>query len=205
MNLVLASSSPRRSDLLRQAGIEFGNIVPAVTEEDYHCLEPETMVSRLALEKALSVSSGLTGGLVLGADTVVLCREKVLGKPVNREEACRMLDILQGKRHDVITGLALVDAATKKARTALSRTRVWMRRLSRAEIERYVDTGEPYGKAGAYAIQGRAALFVDKIEGCFFNVVGLPLGLLHTMLSDAGFGTWLNGKDGDLEKQPHHD
>jgi len=162
--LILASESPRRAELLRQVAIPFRIVPPAVSEELSGKPSPQEMVALLAL-------------YVLGADTVVLHDETVLGKPVDPEDAVRMLRLLSGSRHSVLTGLALVNAATGYLLERLSLTQVWIKTLAEDEIKAYVATGEPFDKAGAYGIQGKGALLVEKIEGCYFNVVGLPLSL----------------------------
>lgn len=197
MKLVLASASPRRAALLMQAGIPFRVEAPSLEEEISPGEKPDRVVVRLALEKALSVSGSCGRAFVLGADTIVVCRDEVLGKPADRDDARRMLNLLGGKQHHVYTGLALVNASTGGYETAVARTRVWLKALSAGEIEAYLDTAEPMDKAGAYAIQGRAGLFVDRIDGCYSNVVGLPLGLLFELMKKMQFRTWLVRKDGD--------
>jgi len=154
------------------------------------------MVALLALRKARAVSDQLPEGYVLGADTVVLHDETVLGKPVDPEDAVRMLRLLSGGRHSVLTGLALVNAATGYLLERLSLTQVWIKTLAEDEIKAYVATGEPFDKAGAYGIQGKGALLVEKIEGCYFNVVGLPLSLLNEMITEMNIPTWLSRKGG---------
>ena len=136
------------------------------------------------------VAAGLREGIVLGADTVVYHRGEVLGKPADLDEARRMLRRLSGGQHSVITGLALVDARTNICESDFAETRVWMRALEDELIDAYVATGEPMDKAGAYAIQGKAALFVERIEGCYFNVVGLPLYQLSLLLSRMEIKPW---------------
>lgn len=196
MSLVLASASPRRADLLRQAGLEFTVIKPLVNEELPAGEQPEKMVIKLARRKALDVIGRLECGHVLGADTIVVCGGVKLGKPADDEEARRMLGLLSGNVHDVYTGLALYDVTGGDFQTGFSRTRVWMKPLEQAYINRYVESGEPLDKAGAYGIQGRGAVFIDRIEGCYFNVVGLPLSLLFELLIRMKVPTWLSRKDG---------
>ncbi len=182
MNLVLASASPRRAALLRQVGISFEIIKPGIEENPDYTLSPGEMAAKLAREKALKVSNSLEFGIILAADTIVLYRGKILGKPHDPEDARCMLNLLNGDVHEVLTGLILLDAASGKEESAISVTRVWMKDLSDHEIDDYINSGEPFDKAGAYGIQGKAALFVEKIEGCYFNVVGLPLGLLFDLM-----------------------
>ena len=182
MKLILASRSPRRRELLRQAGI--GCIVdPSDIEE---CVlpgeSPERFAKRVALDKAQDTAKRHKTGLILGADTIVLVDGDILGKPVSTADAVSMLTRLSGRTHTVMTAVALVDAATGRSAVEAETTEVRMRTLARDEIEEYVATGEPMDKAGAYGIQGRAALFVESVNGCFFNVVGLPLARLSRML-----------------------
>lgn len=196
MELILASASPRRAGLLRQAGIPF-RVIPGTVDEGEAAggRPPVEMVVSLALAKTRQVAGGLSGGLVLGADTVVVHRGEVLGKPRDAAEARRMLRRLSGGRHSVFTGLALMDTATGRYETGCSETRVWMRALESELIDAYVATGEPMDKAGAYAIQEKAACFVEKIEGCYFNVVGLPLNQLYLLLSRMDIKPWITWRD----------
>ncbi|MDZ4133077.1 MAG: Maf family protein [Dethiobacteria bacterium] len=196
MTLILASESPRRAELLRQVAIPFRIVAPAVSEELSGRPSPEEMVAQLALRKAQAVSDRLPDGYVLGADTVVLHGETVLGKPVDSDDAARMLRLLSGGRHSVLTGLALVNAATGDLLERFSLTQVWVKTLADSEIRAYIATGEPFDKAGAYGIQGKGALLVEKIEGCYFNVVGLPLSLLNEMIAEMNIPTWLSRKGG---------
>jgi septum formation protein len=196
LTLILASESPRRAELLRQVAIPFRVVAPAVTEELSGRPSPEEMVALLALRKARAVSDRLPVGYVIGADTIVLHGETVLGKPVDSDDAERMLRLLSGDRHSVLTGLALVNAANGYLLERLSLTQVWIKTLADDEIKAYIATGEPFDKAGAYGIQGKGALLVEKIEGCYFNVVGLPLSLLNQMITEMNIPTWLSRKDG---------
>ncbi|MGD0095714.1 MAG: Maf family protein [Terracidiphilus sp.] len=183
--LILASASPRRRDLLAQAGYWF-EVHPAHIPEDPRINEdPIAYVTRLAREKAEAVlaelSSKYTEPLqVLGADTTVTIDNQILGKPEDCADAERMLRLLSGRRHQVITGVALVTA--DRAETAAETTSVQFLELSGEEIAAYVATGEPMDKAGGYAIQGRAARWIPRIEGCYFNVVGLPIALVSGLL-----------------------
>jgi len=192
--LVLASASPRRRELLTQAGFSF-QVYPAhIPEDPLEGEDPFTYVTRLAREKAeavfseLTASSGQVGKVrldgqslaVLGADTTVTLDNHILGKPEDAADAARMLRLLSGRMHRVITGVALVTA--EGSEVAAEATAVRFQALSDEEIAAYVATGEPMDKAGAYAIQGRAARWIPRIEGCYFNVVGLPLALVATLL-----------------------
>ena len=144
-------------------------------------------MTRLAVEKAKSVAVGLASGLVIGADTIVVYRRQILGKPAGAAEAAEMLQKLQGDTHEVFTGIALVDASSGKCATSHERTEVLFRPLEAEEIRRYVATGEPLDKAGAYGAQGIGAAFVEHINGSYTNVVGLPLSRLTLMLRDFGY------------------
>ena len=191
MKLILASASPRRAALLRQAGIPHRVVLSDLKiEERPEIFTPAELAVYLALQKARRVAAGLREGIVLGADTVVYHRGEVLGKPADLDEARRMLRRLSGGQHSVITGLALVNARTNICESDFAETRVWMRALEDELIDAYVATGEPMDKAGAYAIQGKAALFVERIEGCYFNVVGLPLYQLSLLLSRMEIKPW---------------
>lgn len=200
MKLILASASPRRADLLRQAGIDFQVVVPDISEDLDGSLPLSEIVVRLALRKALTVSKRFDHGFVLAADTLVIHRGIILGKPVDQDNARRMLSLLSGDEHEVMTGMVLVDAASGRSENAFSVTRVWLKAMTVSEIEVYIATGEPLDKAGAYGIQGRAALFVEKIEGCYFNVVGLPLSLLYDLMKSMQAPIWLSRKDRDNAK-----
>jgi len=176
---VLASRSPRRQEILRQAGIAFTVRAPEVDETPLVGEKPEDYVQRLAEAKALAAPCR-AGETVLGADTTVVIDGEMLGKPENGDDARRMLRLLAGRRHEVLTGVCL------KRENGLVRdyaaTAVWFAPLSTREIDDYVATGEPMDKAGAYAIQGLASKFVTRIEGCYFNVMGLPVALVYRRL-----------------------
>jgi septum formation protein len=186
--LVLASASPRRKELLTQAGYQF-IVVPAnIPEEHRPAEDPAAFVTRLALEKAQSVFDQVGDVaseepvLVLGADTTVLVAGEILGKPRDKADAARMLRLLSGRTHQVITGVCLI--SENKTEVAAETTVVTMREISEKEIARYIATGEPMDKAGAYAIQGYAARWIPRIEGCYFNVVGLPLARVASMIQE---------------------
>lgn len=179
--LVLASGSPRRAEILRAVGWPFEARAADVDETLAAGEEAVAYVERLALAKAAAVAAGLLFGLVLGADTVVVVDGRVLGKPRGRDEAREMLRLLGGREHEVLTGVALVRAESKRAVVAHEWTRVRVGALMPDEIDWYVATDEPMDKAGAYAIQGRAALFIDGVEGDYWNVVGLPLRLVYKL------------------------
>ena len=192
--LILASASPRRAALLRQVGIPFELVVPAVQERGRD-LPPDKLAVSLALDKAAAVARQFSQGLVLGADTLVVCAGKILGKPRDAAAARRMLETLSGREHSVFTGLALIEAVTGRTETAWAETRVWMRSLERELIDAYLATGEPMDKAGAYGIQEKAAFFIERIEGCYTNVVGLPLNQLSLLLSRMDIQPWQCWRD----------
>ncbi len=186
--LVLASASPRRQELLHNAGIPF-TVQPADVDETPLAGEsPRECAERLAREKALAVSQVRPDDLILGADTIVVVDEIILGKPVDADDAARMLRLLSGRVHRVITGVCFVEPAAAGqaplARTASETTRVTMSAISDEEIHTYVATGEPMDKAGAYAIQGIASRWIPRIEGDYSNVVGLPVALVYRMLRE---------------------
>jgi septum formation protein len=181
--LILASASPRRRELLTQAGFSF-EVHPAHIPEDLLPSEdPIAYVTRLAREKAQAVYNEIVASppqVVLGADTTVTIDDHILGKPQDAADAARMLRLLSGRTHRVITGVAMVTAEGTEAVAEI--TTVQLLDLSDEEIAAYIATGEPMDKAGAYAIQGRAARWIPRIEGCYFNVVGLPLARVAQML-----------------------
>ncbi|HSW49391.1 MAG TPA: nucleoside triphosphate pyrophosphatase, partial [Bryobacteraceae bacterium] len=170
--LVLASQSPRRREILSSAGIEFITRAATVDETLLAGENPRQHVLRLAREKALAVTLS-PGETILAADTVVVVDGRVLGKPESREHAAWMLRLLAGREHEVLTGICLRTAERLVADA--ESTRVRFVAMSDEEVERYVNSGEPMDKAGAYAIQGLASKFIDRVEGCYFNVVGLPI------------------------------
>lgn len=188
--LILGSASPRRADLLTQVGLAYEVRVSGVAEdEDAPGADPATVAEAHARQKALDVAERCSGRLVLGADTVVVLGGRVLGKPESADDARRMLLELSGRTHEVITGVAFaLSAGPEPELLALDhvRTRVEFRDLSDEEIAAYVESGEPMDKAGAYGIQGRGALLVREIAGCYFNVVGLPLSRTWEILASLG-------------------
>ena len=181
-NLVLASASPRRREILERLGLEFEVLPAGVEENDVSCADHARFAILLAERKAEAGHRARPRATVIAADTIVVCGEARLGKPVDEADASSMLRALSGRAHEVITGVAVMAPDGRRLAEA-ERTRVYFRALSEEEVARYVATAEPFGKAGAYAIQGFAAPFIHKIEGCYFNVVGLPVSLLFAMLS----------------------
>ena len=185
-SIILASSSPRRRDLLRQIGVDF-IVDPADVNESILTGElPEDYAVRVSLDKARVAARKAGEGIVIAADTIVVFKEVILGKPVDTHDAKRMLEMLSGKMHKVVTGLTVMNAATEMVSSKISTTKVWFRDLDEDEVWKYVLSKEPMDKAGAYGIQGKGALLVARIEGCYYNVVGLPLALLDEMLRKFG-------------------
>jgi len=190
VDIILASASPRRKELLKQIKIPFAVMVSNIDEDIPGKENPEQWVQELALAKAKNVAAGITSGLVIGADTIVVKDGQVLGKPSSYEDAHRMLSFLSGSTHQVMTGIGLVDSLNNKIFTAVEKTEVKFKELTGAEIDAYVASGEPMDKAGGYGIQGRGALLVEGIKGCYFNVVGLPLNRLAIGLRVMGVEVW---------------
>ncbi len=178
--LVLASGSPRRAEILESVGWEFTKHVADIDESEREGEKPGDYVVRLAREKAESVASKYPSEIVLGADTTVLINGKILGKPADLEDARRMLKMLAGNWHEVLTGIAIVQNG--ETRSAIQRTRVKFAPMSDAEILFLAERGDPLDKAGAYAVQAQAALFIEGIEGDYWNVVGLPISLVYRLL-----------------------
>jgi septum formation protein len=183
MKLILASASPRRRELLRRAGFDF-DVRPASVEEVRGPGETaEDFSRRVACEKALKVAeSAPTGSVVIGADTVVVVNDEILGKPADPGDAARMLRLLSGITHRVLTAVSIVRAPHHSEALEHEATFVTFRKLDEQEIEEYISSGEPFDKAGAYGIQGLASKFVRRIEGDYFNVVGLPVPLVYELL-----------------------
>lgn len=182
--LVLASASPRRQELLRDAGISF-EVQPAhIVEDPLPYEDAQACAERLAREKALAIAQLRPGDTILGADTVVVVDGQMLGKPLDPTDAARMLRLLSGRTHQVITGVCVV--VSGRWSVASETTFVTMSEISEKEIADYIATGEPMDKAGAYAIQGIASRWIPRIEGDYSNVVGLPVALVLRMLKQAG-------------------
>lgn len=192
MRLILASASPRRAEILRNAAIAFEMQATLLDESRREGETPGDYVRRLALEKARAAADADArrhsgDGLIVGADTVVVAGEEILGKPASEEDARRMLRRLSGASHEVHTGLAVLRRPDKTERVVEEITRVTFAPLSGEDIESYLATGEPFDKAGAYAIQGIGGRYVTRIEGCYFNVMGLPLARLWSLLREFGW------------------
>ena len=182
----MASGSPRRKRILTQIGLDFTVLSADIDEKKVSIKNPKLLVQELSLLKAKAVLSKRKTSIILAADTVVVFENKILGKPETEENARKMLRMLSNKKHSVITGFTIIDPKFKKIITKSEETKVWFRKISKEEINGYVATGEPLDKAGAYGIQELGSAFVQKIEGDFFNVVGLPICLVLTELEKLG-------------------
>ena len=188
MKLILASASPRRAEILRDAGVPFAVMSSAVDETPYPNESPQDHVQRLAAAKGELVAARAVGpAIVIAADTVVALEGRILGKPRSTDDARHMLEQLSGRTHSVLTGVALIRLPDAERRSFVESTLVYFAQLGDNDIVQYLATDEPYDKAGAYAIQGRAGRFIPRIEGCYFNVVGLPLARLMHGLRELGW------------------
>ncbi len=187
--LILASASPRRAELLRHCGYEFEAATPPLAEPDAFgvALPPELQAEASSFFKASAVSQTHPQGVILGADTVVALGSQTFGKPRDADDAYRILSTLAGTEHDVITGVTVLDARTGRRRIAHDVTRIRMHRLLDEHLRRYIDGGGWEGKAGAYGIQDQHDPFVERVEGSFTNVVGLPMELVVALLVEFGF------------------
>lgn len=184
--IVLASASPRRAELLESAGVPFVVVPSSVEEERLPGEDPVTFVSRLARDKTMAVASQTPGRVFIGADTIVVADDEILGKPLDDDDAIRMLRTLSGRTHRVITGFCVYDRLTERIVNDVVETEVTFVSLDEGEIRAYVATGCPRDKAGAYAIQGGAAYMVERIDGSYTNVVGLPLAEVVAVLKSMG-------------------
>ncbi|RCW49699.1 nucleoside triphosphate pyrophosphatase [Halanaerobium sp. MA284_MarDTE_T2] len=186
--LVLASASPRREELLKQLKLQFTIVPSRIDESQFNGLKPVDMVEKLAFAKAESVSELVEEAIIIAADTVIVAQDRVLNKPEDAEDAKNMLSALSGKEHQVITGVAVMNSETDEYLVEHNITSVFMEEISEEEIDKYLETGEPMDKAGAYAIQGFGSLFVREIKGSYYSVVGLPLNQLSKMLKKFNYG-----------------
>ncbi|HSW64930.1 MAG TPA: Maf family protein [Dissulfurispiraceae bacterium] len=184
--IILASASPRRKELLRRIGLEFSVSTAHAEEVCSARLSPRDCAKALARHKAACVAQHYPHDLILAADTIVVLGNDILNKPVDAGDARRMLKRLSGRCHVVITAYTILDASSGKSRTRAVESKVWFRRLTALEIEAYIKTGEPFDKAGAYGIQEFGALLVRKIDGDYFNVMGLPIASLAHTLKEFG-------------------
>ena len=179
-NLILASASPRRREILLKLGFEFQVIPSSVNEDEVIWTDPVKVVKLLSELKAIDVQKSHPRKTIIAADTAVVCDGRSLTKPADRGDAVEMLEILSGRKHQVITGIAVISPPNIRF-IEEETTNVFFRELSREEITCYIDSGEPFDKAGGYAIQGQASVFIEKVEGCFYNVVGLPVQRLFSI------------------------
>ncbi len=184
--LILASASPRRAELLKQIGLDFEIIAGNVDETPPPGLSPPELVEFLAGKKAGAVAGKLDDGIIIAADTVVVWQGQIMGKPQGNDDAFAILKKLQGSHHEVYTGVAINRARSGEVLVGHEHTRVFFRAIGEEEIRRYVAGGEPLDKAGAYGAQGLGAIFMERLEGCYTNVVGLPLARLSQMLGEFG-------------------
>ena len=184
--IILASASPRRKELLARIGLRF-EVEPSNYEEDMPSgLEPHELAQKISLEKAEIVASKHKDAVVIAADTFIFFGGQILGKPHTENEARKMLKTINGKPHSVITGFSIIDTGKNKTLSKSVETKIYIRKLTLSEIDAYVKSREPLDKAGAYAIQGLGAVIVERIEGDYFNVMGLPLSALTEALKDFG-------------------
>jgi septum formation protein len=182
MNLVLASQSPRRKELLAILGYEFSVIPSSIDEMPVTGETPEQYVVRVARDKGMEVASRVTHSIILSADTVVTIDNEILGKPIDKDDAVRMLRKLSGREHRVYTAVTLINQRKEETLAGLDGTRVWFNPMSDDQIIDYIQRENVFDKAGAYAIQGYAGIYIPRIEGNYFNVMGLPLPLVHELL-----------------------
>ncbi|MDD5510385.1 MAG: Maf family protein [Dehalococcoidales bacterium] len=184
--IILASASPRRKELLGKIGLRFEVEPSNYTEDITSGLQPHALARKISLEKARAVADRHRNAIVIAADTFIVFGSQILGKPHTEIEARKMLEAISGKSHSVITGFSIIDTGKNKTLSRSVETKVYFRRLTLSEIDNYIKSKEPLDKAGAYAIHGLGAVFVDKIEGDYFNVVGLPLSALTEALKEFG-------------------
>ena len=187
--IFLASTSPRRIKILKNIGLKFQSVPSNYTEEMDLDLAPEELAKHLAEQKVRDVAKEYKG-IIIGADTFIVLDGRLLGKPHTKDKAQEILKQISGKALKVISGVAIMDTKRKNVISESLATKVFIKKLSKEEIENYIKTNEPLDKAGAFGIQGKGAVFVEKIEGDYYNVVGLPLNLLYRMLSDIRVNIW---------------
>lgn len=180
--IILASGSPRRKEILERYGLSVMVVKSDIVEKIHQGETPEQISMSLAFNKAYTVSKAFTGDIIIGADTIVVYENKILGKPRNDEEAYEILSMLSGNVHEVITGISIIKAGTNQKIIDYEITKVKFKNLSQSRIQKYIESKESFDKAGAYGIQGVGAILVEKIDGCYSNVVGLPLSKIDNLL-----------------------
>ena len=188
LKLVLASSSPRREEILEQLNLKFTIVPSKIDEDNFDSSDPVELVRKLAEEKARSVSQLVEDAIIIAADTVVVHNDQILGKPSGKLDAKKMLKKLSSDQHQVITGVAVLNSSSGESHVDYNITEVKMTALTEQEINNYVDTGEPLDKAGSYAIQGFGGLFVEEIKGSYYSVMGLPIHQLAKLLDKFNYG-----------------
>lgn len=184
--IILASTSPRRENLLKKLGIPFEVVESNFEEVMDSIINPHTLAKKLSLGKAQAVASKFKNSIIIAADTFIVCQKEVMGKAHTREEARRMLNKLSGRQHLVITGFAVIDTQTNRTISYSEQSTVYIKKLNKKDIDDYIKSGEPLEKAGAYAIQGLGAKIVERYEGDYFNIVGLPINSLSKTLAEFG-------------------
>lgn len=182
--IILASKSPRRKQILEQVGLKFTVVVSDFDETRIKFKTPQEMVKKLSLEKARIIAAKNPNVIIIGADTTVIYKNEIIGKPTSKQDAVRILKLLSGKVHEVVTGFTVVGG--KKSITKAVTSRVKFKQLSEAEIKAYVETGEPMDKAGGYGIQDKGGVFIENIQGDYFNIVGLPIFAVSEVLKQFG-------------------
>lgn len=179
--IILASQSPRRIELLKKIVTEF-EVHPSHIDETIHLDDPALFVRDISTQKVMAINTQYDDSIIIGADSIVVLQNRILGKPENHQQAIDMLNFLSGNTHEVYTGIAILDQRSGELTVDHEITKVTFRILTRDEITRYIDVARPFDKAGAYGIQDESAAFVERIEGCFYNVMGLPVAKLYTSL-----------------------
>ncbi len=184
--IILASNSPRRKEILEKRGLKFEVVKSNFKEYVNYKLTPHALVKKLSLGKAKAVFKKHKNSIIIAADTIVVCGKKILNKPKDYKEAFEMLEFLSNKSHSIITGFTIITKDLNKPITKSEETKVWMRKIEKIEIDSYVKTKEPFDKAGGYAIQGIAKKFIEKVEGDMLNAIGLPLDSVMNELKKLG-------------------
>lgn len=185
-SIILASASPRRKDLLEKIGLKFKIVKSDCKETIDMNLNPHSLAQKLSLEKARIVAKKYKSAIIIAADTLVILDNRIIGKPKDKKDARETLKLLSNRVHSIITGFTIIDSSSGKSVSKSEETKVFMKKITDREIDSYIKTGEPFGKAGSYAIQEKGSMFIEKIEGDFFNAVGLPIYSLIKALKNFG-------------------